>query len=362
MNIEIIAWVGFAQSLFAAVLMFTKKDRRASDTILAFWLLLFSFEFLTCALDYRVFGYLLLSSSFLLFNPAIFIYIRSLIQKEFKIKWIYLLHLIPFLLFEIIAYIYKTPFSFENFFEIDPSFIYRISFSIATILSALTYLPLSIRLLHKYRMQLMNEKSSIEKGESLTWLYLVSIIYIIYSIVAVILGFVFVFLGYGTDVITYYNYSFLLAIIYIISFYGLYQNQIEVKTDKDEDKLTETYKHSLLNNETKSIIKEKIIHYIENEKAYLNPDLNMDLLSEAIGFPKYQITEVLNTEIGYNFFRFINHYRVEAVKNMLLQLKLTYSVEAIGYDCGFNSKSSFYTVFKKITGKTPTAFRQDNLK
>ena len=87
----------------------------------------------------------------------------------------------------------------------------------------------------------------------------------------------------------------------------------------------------------------------------------MDLLSEEINFPKYQITEVLNIEIGKNFFQFVNSYRIEAVKKMLLEPKLKYSIEAIGYECGFNSKSSFYTVFKKITGKTPAAFRESVL-
>ncbi|HEY6915810.1 MAG TPA: helix-turn-helix domain-containing protein, partial [Paludibacter sp.] len=61
--------------------------------------------------------------------------------------------------------------------------------------------------------------------------------------------------------------------------------------------------------------------------------------------PKYQITEVLNTELGNNFFQFVNHYRVEAVKMMLSDPKNKYSIEAIGYECGFSSKSSFYTVF-----------------
>ena len=84
----------------------------------------------------------------------------------------------------------------------------------------------------------------------------------------------------------------------------------------------------------------------------------MDVLSEDLKIPKYQITEVLNTTIGMNFFQFVNHYRVEAVKEMLADKKNKFSIEAIGYECGFASKSAFYTVFKNMTGNTPVTYRQ----
>ena len=54
-----------------------------------------------------------------------------------------------------------------------------------------------------------------------------------------------------------------------------------------------SYKNSILTPEAKAEIKNKILDFVENKKAYLNPDLNMDVLSESIGIPKYQITEVL---------------------------------------------------------------------
>jgi len=73
--------------------------------------------------------------------------------------------------------------------------------------------------------------------------------------------------------------------------------------------------------------------------------------------PKYQLTEVLNSDIGKSFFHFVNFYRVDAVKQMLADPKNKYSIEAIGYECGFSSKSSFYTVFKNMTGETPVSFR-----
>jgi len=87
----------------------------------------------------------------------------------------------------------------------------------------------------------------------------------------------------------------------------------------------------------------------------------MDLLSKALKIPKYQLTEVLNTTIGKNFFQFVNAYRVEEVKKMLVDPKNLYSIEAIGYECGFSSKSSFYKEFKRITGMTPAEYKKSFL-
>jgi AraC-like DNA-binding protein len=84
------------------------------------------------------------------------------------------------------------------------------------------------------------------------------------------------------------------------------------------------------------------------------------MLANALGFPKHHITEVLNKEIGKNFFQFVNEYRVNAVKEMLIQPKNFYSIEAIGFECGFNSKSSFFTIFKKATGQTPLQYKNSN--
>jgi hypothetical protein len=79
-----IGWIGFAQGLFAAILMFSKKDKSLSDIVLSLWLTFLAFEFFSLAIDYEMFDNILLSSSFLLFNPALFIYIRSLVRKNFN--------------------------------------------------------------------------------------------------------------------------------------------------------------------------------------------------------------------------------------------------------------------------------------
>ncbi|HRZ97041.1 MAG TPA: helix-turn-helix domain-containing protein [Paludibacter sp.] len=355
-----IAWIGFCQGLFAAILMFTKKESSISDKVLSGWLTLLAIEFMTCGLDYEIFGVPLLSSSFLLFNPALYLYVSSLTRPNFKIKPLQLLHLLPFLLFEISAYIIKEPFSLNSFYFQDKNFIYRLIFYAATMLSWIIYNPMSLILVHKYRMHLKNEKSNIDKNENLGWVLGVAIFYVVYCIFTFLIT-VFVYEADFNPLTPYiYNYSMLLFMIFVLSFYGLRQQVVQTKLPPE--RIQTHYQNSTLSVENKEHIRKLIFSYFESKKAYLNPELNMEMLSTDLKIPKYQLTEVLNAQIGKNFFQFVNSYRVEAVKQMLTDSHNKFSIEAIGYDCGFSSKSSFYTVFKSITGKTPIEYRNSYIR
>ena len=353
---NVIAWIGLSQSLFAAILMFNKKNSSLSDRILSGWLILLAFEFLICSLDYQIFGQPLLSGSFLLFNPALYLYVSSLTKPKFKLRLIQLLHLLPYVIFEIFIYSIKEKFSLDTFFVHDKYLIFRLIFAIATFISWLVYNPLSLILVHKHRMNLQNERSNIEKNENLGWVLTFSVFYVVFCIFAVIITVIAYYQQLNPLTPHIYNYATLLLLVYIMSFYGLRQETPGITFPESENVRT-PYQNSTLSAEEKRVIKEKIFQFVEVRKAFLNPDLNMDLLAEKIKVPKYQITEVLSTEIGKNFFQFVNYYRVEAVKIMLLDPKNYYSIEAIGYECGFSSKSTFYTVFKSMTGETPVTYR-----
>lgn len=351
-----IAWIGFCQSMFASILMFTKKKSTLPDKVLSGWLLLLGIDFMMCGLDYEIFGLPMLSSSFLLFNPCLYLYINSLTRPQFRLRWIQLLHIMPFVFFEIYTYIIKEPFSLDTFFLHDKYYPFRLVFTAATILSWCTYMPLSLILVNKHRVNLKNEWSTIEKNENLSWVLALAVFYVVFCIFAVIITFIAYFKQLNPQTPQIYNYSTLLLLVFIMSFYGLRQ-KVPSKRILAEENILTPYKNSTLTEETKQLIEHKIRLFFEEEKAYLNPELNMNVLSEHLKIPKYQLTEVLNTNIGMNFFQFVNSYRVDAVKRMLTDIKNKFSIEAIGYECGFSSKSSFYTVFKSMTGKTPVSYR-----
>jgi len=351
-----IAWIGFSQSLFAAILMFAKKENTLSDKILSGWLSLLSIEFMICALDYEFYGQPLLSASFLLFNPCLFLYISALTRLQFKLRWIQLLHLLPFVFFKICIYVIKEPFSLDTFFIHDHEFVFRLIFSLSLLISWCVYIPLSLILVNRHRIYLKNEWSNIEENDSLGWLLAFTVFYVVFCLFAILITIIAYFNHLNPLTPHIYNYTTLLLLVYIMSFYGLRQKGTSKSTISVQEILT-SYKNSTLTAETKQKIQHSIIVYFENEKGYLNPDLTMNVLSEHLKIPKYQLTEVLNTVIGMNFFQIVNYYRVEAVKMMLSNPRNKFSIEAIGYECGFTSKSSFYTVFKNMTGETPVSFR-----
>jgi len=223
------------------------------------------------------------------------------------------------------------------------------------IVSWVIYLALTGVMITRHRKQVRNEFSTLDTFRKIGWLLFIVIFYILYCLTVFLWG-LFNIIFLDTLSLTIYNYSVLLVFIYIFGFYGLKQKELFSPGTDNNGKQIRT-QVSFLNDKTKAKIQKKILEYFEKEQPYLNPDLSMGLLSEKLEIPKHHITEVLNGVLGKNFFQFVNEYRVEAVKKKLVQPKQPYSIEAIGYECGFNSKSTFFSVFKQITGQTPAEFK-----
>lgn len=101
----------------------------------------------------------------------------------------------------------------------------------------------------------------------------------------------------------------------------------------------------------------KLKRVIVQKGLYKDPTLKLGLLAKRIGIPPHRLSHLLNDHVGQSFSAFVNTYRINEAKH-LLYTEPTLTIEAIGYEAGFSSKSSFYTTFKKYTGTTPAAFRK----
>src|SRR5439155_27331821 len=88
-------------------------------------------------------------------------------------------------------------------------------------------------------------------------------------------------------------------------------------------------------------------------------DLSLPKLAAKLALPTHHLSQIINARLNQNFFDFINSYRVEEAKQMLLDpAKKHYSLLVISEEVGFNSKSAFNTAFKKQTSLTPSEFRK----
>lgn len=104
------------------------------------------------------------------------------------------------------------------------------------------------------------------------------------------------------------------------------------------------------------IISEKLENIMFEKSLYKNPNLNLQDLSREINVSSHQLSQFLNHNLGKNFTSFVNEFRInEACKIITSNDKLT--LESVGYDVGFNSKSTFFAAFKKHTGTTPLNYQ-----
>jgi len=113
------------------------------------------------------------------------------------------------------------------------------------------------------------------------------------------------------------------------------------------------------NDDRMDVLVKKIIALMEEEKLYQEAELTLQQVANKLAVPTYQVSQALNEGMMKSFYELVNNYRVEDAKRLLLDEKSrNYTILSIGFEAGFNSKTTFNTVFKKFTGQTPTEFRE----
>lgn len=119
------------------------------------------------------------------------------------------------------------------------------------------------------------------------------------------------------------------------------------------------YRKSPLNDINREQIKIQLINYMQIQQPYLQPQIRIKDLADAMDLPSHHISQVINESFQQNFYEFINTYRIQkAIELLQDERHQHYTYTAIGYEAGFNSKSTFYTAFKKHTGSTPAKYKQ----
>lgn len=102
----------------------------------------------------------------------------------------------------------------------------------------------------------------------------------------------------------------------------------------------------------------KLLYLLEEEKIHHDASLSRNRVAEQLGISSGYLLQVIKENAGVSFSELINSYRIKDVKTMLKDPDFDkYSLLSIGLECGFNSKTSFYTNFKKETGLTPKEFK-----
>ena len=152
------------------------------------------------------------------------------------------------------------------------------------------------------------------------------------------------------------------SLLYWISYQGFYNYSLMVeriqlrKKIAAEEKTKKNVSNGKESEENKFLM---IKNYIKKNKRFLDPAFSLERLSSEMGISTSKLSHLINQESGYNFPDYINLLRVEKAKKYLIKSDYSaYTIVAIGLECGFNSKSVFYSAFKKFTNTTPTDYKK----
>jgi AraC-like DNA-binding protein len=120
------------------------------------------------------------------------------------------------------------------------------------------------------------------------------------------------------------------------------------------------YANKKISEEQAQTMTEKLQKLILSQELYKNPDLKLNDLAKKINVSSHQLSQLLNDNLSKSFAGYINEYRINEACELIINRK-SIKLEAIGYEVGFNSKSTFYAAFKKQTNTTPTLYKEQLL-
>lgn len=145
---------------------------------------------------------------------------------------------------------------------------------------------------------------------------------------------------------------FLTLIIYTMSMRdNNYFQVLRQQTEKSR------YEKSKIKNLDLDLVASRLRELLEDEKLYCDEDLNLNSLARELEIEPYQLSQIINEHYGKNFNAFINGYRIEEAKRMLVE-ETDRTIVSVSYAVGFNSPAPFYEWFFKITGSSPSKYRK----
>jgi AraC-like DNA-binding protein len=109
-----------------------------------------------------------------------------------------------------------------------------------------------------------------------------------------------------------------------------------------------------------SIIQSRLEKVMLEKGLFKNPDLKLADLASELTIPPHQLSQLLNDNLGKGFTAYVNEYRINEACKLLLAGDNP-KIEAIGFEVGFNSRSTFFAAFKKLKGTTPSLFQHQHI-
>ena len=393
----IVLTLGAVQGLFLSLLLFQKRNNRRPNRFLSLLMLFYSLFIIGSVLSAQNFFlehpyyFGILGGLPFLFGPLHYLYAKFLVSPELKFNKICWLHFLPFLIYRIyyLGYYFlsrEEMITFIKNLKVENRPLIENIFTYGVITQGLVYMVITLRLWANHSKRIKECFSAIEKID-LIWLRNITILTLSVWMVVLIVHTTIRITG---ETLFIHHDQIISAatsiLIYTMGYLGLKQVVIFSSTN-----LIDQVPVSLLNNEIKGKRKTRtpndlspqsdnvdqvkyeksglseqkakehlseLINLMEKEKPFINSNLTLQDLSQKLSISTHNLSEIINSQLKKSFFDFINKYRVDEVKKALADpQKKNYTLLAIALDSGFNSKSSFNSIFKKHTNMTPSEYK-----
>ena len=351
-----------------------------SDYALAFTIILISLIFigdLWIRYDLNKVNFILEKlSSFYVF-PAFLTYSLLLISDNNQLKWSWIWvasFAISFSIYIFIDFTFLTNYDYESLKaqHTNPSLTYNIFYRGGNvfILAGLLWLQNQLK---EYHQKIVNEYSHIE-AIRLRWLESFIWIYFTNNLLILLLSLIFNIwdLG-GIQVLYLIVYSSIALSLFYLCYNGIRQYSLAEYDDtflengkenfkkSGRDHSQNKYRSSSLSDSSMNNIYSNIQSLFEDESLFKDADLKVQDIAKSLGVTTHKVSQTLNTKAGKSFYEFVNYYRVEHLKELLIDPnQKKYTILALSAASGFNSKASLNRVFKQYTGFTPREYQVKN--
>ncbi|WP_417800896.1 helix-turn-helix domain-containing protein [Tenacibaculum sp.] len=276
-----------------------------------------------------------LSACFLI-GVSLYFYLKSSVRKTKKIPLSWKLHFF-FLFFIIIIVGIIKPYAIDALFW--NTYFVKFIYVVWGI-----YILLSAFILKNTFKKMFSKKDTCSTPE--VW------------IMAVYLSNLLIYLAY---IVGYFYFYFVGTVTFSIVFYALILLFLSKKNRESIFKdLPEKYSAKKIVNEEADLLNRQLDFLMKEEELYKATDIKLSDVSSKIEISSHKLSQFLNDNLGKSFASFLNEYRIEEAKKLLRENhKIT--LESIGFEAGFSSKSNFYATFKKIVGLTPAQYQKQFL-
>lgn len=361
---RVLTFGGITQGVFVVAILNNKTARKSrASRFLSVLLLSLSFSIAHIFFAGAVINHLsaqvysLGDPTFFLIAPLLWFYTMELTGQRLRFLWNLVLHFLPFLLIIFLSLTLHriAPDSLIWFLNQH----YRIINIVFWAIVVIQFSAYQVMIHKKWRAyhELIQQEVSNTENVDISWVRFFMIVFLIINLFFLFSLFAAIHLKNGAWHPKTTAFIFSLS-IFALGYKGILQKELfqrneEVKQDRTGQPL------SVFNTPDQSLI-DRLLHHMEEQSPYLDPELTLTRLAKDLNISRSQLSQVINDGIGDNFYDFINKYRVEQVKKLIVDPKMkNFNMLGIALEAGFKSKSTFNLIFKRFTGLTPTEYRKN---